>query len=151
MQDAKGDEPCPPPQSTIPFSSLCIPFQMASRRTSFPRLTASRYAEGNENNEIQRSSVTYARRAPSLNSHLYYLSGSKSIQPSHPPVLIRLPPGGFALRCAMVRRWRSMAPPTSADVSHHLKRETTTPMAARGGTYIRNEIALLTNDLINFV
>lgn len=73
-----------------PFPSLaCVPFQMASRRTSFPRLTASRYAEGNENNEIQRSSVTYARRAPSLNSHLYYLSGSKSIQPSHPPVLIR--------------------------------------------------------------
>lgn len=151
MQDAKGDEPCPPPQSTIPFSSLCIPFQMASRRTSFPRLTASRYAEGNENNEIQRSSVTYARRAPSLNSHLYYLSGSKSIQPSHPPVLIRLPPGGFALRCAMVCRWRSMAPPTSVDVSHHLKPLLQWWPGERGGTYIRNGIALLTNDLINFV
>lgn len=81
MQDAKGDERCPPPQSSIPFS---FPFQMASRRTSFPRLTASRHAEGNENNEIQRSSVTYARRAPPLNSHLYYLSGSKSIHPSPP-------------------------------------------------------------------
>lgn len=39
-----------------------FPTQMASRRTSFPRLTAGRRAEGNENNEIQRSSVTYARR-----------------------------------------------------------------------------------------
>lgn len=78
MQDAKGDERCPPPQSTIPYPS---PFP-SRWRTSFPRLTASRHAEGNENNEIQRSSVTYARRAPSLNSHLYYLSGSKS---NHPP------------------------------------------------------------------
>lgn len=91
MQDAKGDERCPPPQSSIPFS---FPFQMASRRTSFPRLTASRHAEGNENNEIQRSSVTYARRAPPLNSHLYYLSGSKSIHPS-PPL-----PSSAALRFA---------------------------------------------------
>lgn len=77
----------------LPFS---FPFQMASRRTSFPRLTASRHAEGNENNEIQRSSVTYARRAPSLNSHLYYLSGSKSTHPSLPPLsAVRFtPPGG---------------------------------------------------------
>lgn len=81
MQDAKGDERCPPPQSTIPYPS---PFP-SRWRTSFPRLTASRHAEGNENNEIQRSSVTYARRAPSLNSHLYYLSGSKSIHPPPPP------------------------------------------------------------------
>ena len=139
MQDAKGDEPCPPPQSTIPFSSLCIPFQMASRRTSFPRLTASRYAEGNENNEIQRSSVTYARRAPSLNSHLYYLSGSKSIQPSHPPVLIRLPPGGFALRCGWCVLWRHRPLPTCL----HLKRETTIPMVARGELISAMELRFL--------
>lgn len=113
--------------SPIPFS---FPFQMASRRTSFPRLTASRRAEGNENNEIQRSSVTYARRAPSLNSHLYYLSGSKSIHPSLPPAVSWL----YGVRCRRVF-------PQSA----------TTNQQGRE-TYIRNGIALLyERSLINFV
>lgn len=125
MQDAKGDERCPPPQSSIPFS---FPFQMASRRTSFPRLTASRHAEGNENNEIQRSSVTYARRAPPLNSHLYYLSGSKSIHPSPPLPSLR-------------PRWLYVYTCLAA----------TTDQQGRE-TYIRNGIALLyERSLINFV
>lgn len=106
----------------LPFS---FPFQMASRRTSFPRLTASRHAEGNENNEIQRSSVTYARRAPSLNSHLYYLSGSKSTHPS-------LPPLSAALRALHPTRRCQRVFPRSA----------TTNQQGRE-TYIRNGIALL--------
>lgn len=38
--------------------SFQLPRWQAGGRTSFPRLTAGRRGEGNENNEIQRSSVT---------------------------------------------------------------------------------------------
>lgn len=72
MQDARRGMKavCPPPSlepsspsdrhhpTSFPHPFSQLPRWQAGGRTSFPRLTAGRRGEGNENNEIQRSSVT---------------------------------------------------------------------------------------------
>jgi len=108
----------PPPSLPLPLPPLVPATQMASRRAHFISASYSRPARRRKWKQWDTAVIRYRMLVASLNSHLYYLSASKSararrrIPPPLPPPSPELPTRASSSSPLSRRRDALCLPPT---------------------------------------